>query len=251
MGIYDTIIVQCPNCGKPYNAQSKSGPCEMREYSLAEAPEDVLVDVNRHAPFECECGCVFEVGENRHVVATVMRPRKDHLGIEKLMESQFHGTKFRAWHSGLEEMIDHRMFAVSSVGQILVARYEGFPKWPVPTFEGFFLANLDEQNKITLMQFTGFKDKTGAEIFEGDFVLWPDTESEYVNVEVGEIKVAETQVRSFGRVVFRDGAFGVESNGGEAAPKGWYSLKDFLYDYCSPEDIEVIGNIYQNPELLQ
>lgn len=62
MGLYDTVIVPCPRCGDEYEAQSKGGECFMGIYRLHSAPPDVLSDVNRHAPFECEsCGEVFGV----------------------------------------------------------------------------------------------------------------------------------------------------------------------------------------------
>lgn len=61
MGVYDSIWVPCPNCQKPYEAQTKSGPCILDVFTLADAPDDVLEDVNRHAPFTCECGCEFKV----------------------------------------------------------------------------------------------------------------------------------------------------------------------------------------------
>jgi uncharacterized Zn finger protein len=62
MGMYDSVNLNCPNCGADYEAQSKGGDCSLSCYNLNEAPADVLSDVNRHAPFECEeCGCVFKV----------------------------------------------------------------------------------------------------------------------------------------------------------------------------------------------
>ena len=62
MGMFDVVMVPCPKCGELYQAQTKSGPCTLGDYLLGEAPEDVLEDVNRHAPFKCEkCGCVFAV----------------------------------------------------------------------------------------------------------------------------------------------------------------------------------------------
>ena len=62
MGVYDTVYVPCPNCGEPYEAQSKSGDCTLAIYTLDDAPPDVLAGVNRHAPFVCdECGEVFKV----------------------------------------------------------------------------------------------------------------------------------------------------------------------------------------------
>jgi Fe2+ or Zn2+ uptake regulation protein len=62
MGCFDTILVPCPGCGELHGAQSKSGDRRMRVFKFQECPEDVMVDVNRHAPFTCfTCGTIFEV----------------------------------------------------------------------------------------------------------------------------------------------------------------------------------------------
>lgn len=64
MGLYDTVILNCPVCNYPYQAQSKgSNDCSLRTFFLNDyVPNDVLSDVNRHAPFECEnCGTIFDV----------------------------------------------------------------------------------------------------------------------------------------------------------------------------------------------
>ena len=62
MGCYDIVRVPCPRCGTKAEAQSKSGQCELVEYELYNAPQIVLEDVNRHAPFTCnECGMPFAV----------------------------------------------------------------------------------------------------------------------------------------------------------------------------------------------
>jgi len=53
MGLYDTIIFNCPNCEEEIEAQSKSGDCCLGSYSHLEVPVDVSLDANRHAPFEC------------------------------------------------------------------------------------------------------------------------------------------------------------------------------------------------------
>ena len=73
----------------------------------------------------------------------------------------------------------------------------------------------DEHN--ILMQFTGLKDKQGKEIYEGDIVIFKN-----------DICKIEFWMSEF---IMRD-----KLGGG-------YSL--YLED-----DIEVIGNIYENPELL-
>lgn len=61
MGMYDTVIVPCPACGKDEFFQSKSGECILLNIDLKDCPDDILSDVNRHAPYTCECGTVFEV----------------------------------------------------------------------------------------------------------------------------------------------------------------------------------------------
>ena len=62
MGMYDTVMVRCPQCGTPAGFQSKSGSCDLETFSLDEAPDDVLRDVNRHSPATCmKCGARFGV----------------------------------------------------------------------------------------------------------------------------------------------------------------------------------------------
>ena len=63
MGCYDTVLVSCPRCGEVGYFQSKGGPCILADYTLENAPQDVLSDVNRHSPHECGgCGAFYEVG---------------------------------------------------------------------------------------------------------------------------------------------------------------------------------------------
>ncbi len=61
MGVYDTVMVPCPNCGKKEEFQSKSGECFLQVVELEECPTDILADVNRHSPYICDCGTEFEV----------------------------------------------------------------------------------------------------------------------------------------------------------------------------------------------
>jgi hypothetical protein len=73
-------------------------------------------------------------------------------------------------------------------------------------------------HECILMQFTGLKDKNGKEIYEGDIL--------------GDGIVVEVQ--------FHDGKFvGVQSN-------KKYSLGDCCGNYG-----RILGNIYENPELLK
>lgn len=74
-----------------------------------------------------------------------------------------------------------------------------------------------------LMQYTGLKDKNGAEIYEGDIVK---AKGEYPAI-----------------IEFSFGSFCINHIG--FAGK-WTSIRDVATDRY-----EVIGNIYENPELLE
>ncbi len=62
MGMFDTVMVPCPTCGTRGEFQSKSGDCRLDTYLLEDAPDDVLLDVNRHSPMRCHtCGTLYTV----------------------------------------------------------------------------------------------------------------------------------------------------------------------------------------------
>lgn len=88
------------------------------------------------------------------------------------------------------------------------------------TFEDIETVNKGESGSV-LMQFTGFKDKTGIDIYDGDFF-------QYFNRK-GIIKYSEFSPQF---VLF---------SGENEIPIDKYILRDLV----------IIGNIYENPELLK
>jgi len=96
-----------------------------------------------------------------------------------------------------------------------------------------------EDSYAVLMQFTGLLDKNGKEICEGDIVEWV-TWNEYFSKDGEPMEPFRRKMI----VVFRNGAFQMkEKLPIPLTPNYW----DIFYD----GDIEIIGNVYENPELLE
>ncbi|OHR71719.1 YopX family protein [Enterococcus sp. HMSC34G12] len=95
-------------------------------------------------------------------------------------------------------------------------------------------------DKYILMQSTGLKDKNGVEIFEGDIVHILDSEQINQRDENGAyIDAFFEEIDQIDSVVFADGSFKLKRTG---------------FDVCicrSVDDFKIIGNIYENPELLE
>jgi len=93
------------------------------------------------------------------------------------------------------------------------------PMWEV-------LPGTPEQRAFNVMQYTGLKDKNGKEIYEGDVI-------KYFHKVVGEIK----------RVVnYKYGMYGI---------KGIMTGTHIPFANILESEYEVIGNIYENSELLE
>lgn len=95
---------------------------------------------------------------------------------------------------------------------------------------------IPEQCGYNIMQYTGLHDENGKEIYEGDII-----EFSY-DMFVGNF---DTFVAK-GKVVFEEGAFYVEAFENERTTEG----EAYLLYSINLDTIEVIGNIYENKELL-
>lgn len=89
--------------------------------------------------------------------------------------------------------------------------------------------------RAILMQFTGLFDKNGIEIFDGDVV-----------------KAGEAKDRTFNlKFVSRKFGFHCVHSNGVDYYLGENTEEDYSALFESLEVFEVIGNIYENPELLE
>ena len=87
-------------------------------------------------------------------------------------------------------------------------------------------------NDLELMQSTGLKDKNGKEIFEGDVVQYQNT----------KVPTADSK----GVVKYFDNwaMFGIDIEHNEPRALFFNGLADHI-------SLDVVGNIYENPELLK
>ena len=129
--------------------------------------------------------------------------------------------RFRAWHNTWEEMCEVKRIRFDDEGNVTTV-----------LFIGKDLAVNAKIDEIELMQSTGLHDKNGKEIFEGDII------------KNGE---AVVDVKNHPTLGFYTTPNGVERFFGDNT-----SIRDFNNDVEDFSDVtEIIGNVYENPELLE
>ena len=130
--------------------------------------------------------------------------------------------KFRAWHKPTQLMDDVVLidFYNEKIG-ILYAD---------PVIQGESIQKYNF-NEIVLMQSTGLKDKNGKEIYEGDIISFEDSDGGY---EYPDLAV-NTGIVEYGDLGFYfTNRVAVE-------------MDDFYIKDGRCDEVEVIGNIYENP----
>lgn len=148
------------------------------------------------------------------------------------------GIKFRAWVNEEDEEYSRMVYSPQSIVTILSHKYG---KTGVARPAGF--SNIDNQPKperYVLMQYTGLTDKNGTEIYEGDIIKFYHKDNLPETAEIAE-------------VIY----YGCESYA--AFDLNYKRIKHHYFDGANAlacivstgdYDFSVIGNIYENPELL-
>jgi uncharacterized phage protein (TIGR01671 family) len=138
--------------------------------------------------------------------------------------------KFRAWDKKhkLMQALSNIFKPMSEDMQTYINHDEGICHLFIG--HGAFVG-IEHPSDIVLMQYTGLKDKNGKEIYEGDIVEFQDDSSPDDNGEYGMIRdvVVYNSLTAQFMINSKKAYIGLE-----------YS-KNFM---------EVIGNIYENPNLL-
>lgn len=133
--------------------------------------------------------------------------------------------KFRVWDGKGKYMVDSTFGEWVSFDGVLYTESE--KKYDTPNIE------IEKSENYILMQYTGLKDKNGKEIYEGDIVRWKDR-----FVLLGE---SMDKKEGISQIVWRGVGFDIEES-------------SFGYEgesMISWDNLEVIGTIHENPELLE
>jgi len=126
--------------------------------------------------------------------------------------------KFRCWDKINKKFVPPSHIAINGNGILLVTDSGMYEKLQNKNY-----CNVDQE--YVVQQFTGEYDKNKKEIYEGDIIR--SYSEEFINENYE------------GEVVFIDAGYHVKVND-----------KDYM-GIWSGDDIEVIGNIFEHPELLK
>ncbi|MCG2354734.1 YopX family protein [Staphylococcus epidermidis] len=146
--------------------------------------------------------------------------------------------KFRAWDNAVNKMWDVVTIYIKD-------------EWIKVNDGSTYGITKDLVRDYVLMQATGLKDKNGNEIYEGDIVEFEDETSCYPfddESSIGTINRAQIVIDNIQGVVLEN--FMLKNSTVAESYEDYYDLptyeKAFFFTEC-----RAIGNIYENPELLE
>lgn len=155
--------------------------------------------------------------------------------------------KFRAWNSRLKRMLEVK--TIDYIHQVVFVWYEGVLPYSFSVME--------------ILQGTGYKDMAGADVFEGDIIEFDDTimyEDESYG-ETNEVTGGETSIKNLAVLRRRGIEWRLEDykHGGQESEDYVSLIRECLDEngnelikfLSRPSNFKIVGNIYQNKDLLE
>ena len=127
--------------------------------------------------------------------------------------------KFRVWNEKTESFIDYGDLMLDLKNGKVYSGDVGIPEYTI-----------DVTNQVILMQYTGCRDKNGIEIYEGDIIKDKYDKTWLVQWYVGAFVITNK----------------IPDSDGQTTTYSHFSNVSNHHFY-----FEVIGNIWENPELLE
>lgn len=132
--------------------------------------------------------------------------------------------KFRAWDNVAKEYIDNRYVSIDGLGLLHVDKH---------IIKNCFRPPHTRKNPWFIVeQYTGLKDENSVDIYEGDIIV--------------QKPLCKNPIGWTGKIIYKEGAFMAE-----VYERGKAVMWLFLSEFSPEKTCEVVGNIHEDPELLE
>ncbi|TAN63740.1 hypothetical protein WS9_015460 [Paraclostridium sordellii 8483] len=149
--------------------------------------------------------------------------------------------KFRIWDETRDKMHENNNISYIDFKENLVCVYDYIDYYEDTRF-------LFKNNSV-IMQYTGLKDKNGKEIYEGDILSY----KHIVYTDCSKTEIEKIEDEAFIEIInYAPIASVVKAHSENVKCFGHDTINNqFLIIDLKSDEVEVIGNTYENPELLK